>query len=195
MKEPKTGKLFCVNCNVYVVSEAEYEAAQAAAKQTAPPATITSNSSAAPTNIDSSLVRALSSVETPPAPSTATVQEERDAKLPAPTQQPLLSLSSHPVHREHVQVPHISTHPAQSSSTHRHKHELDADAPSAHAYVSRVTHNALIALAQKLEELSSQCQNSSLNPEQALVKFRMLAECANALGAVQRTSSELDRRQ
>ena len=90
-------------------------------------------------------------------------------------------------HREHVQVPLIFEHTTQPPHSHPHKHEVDAAVVSAHEYVSRVTHGALIVIAQKLDELSTQCKSNSFSAEQTLVNFRLLTECANALSAVQRT--------
>ena len=197
MKEPKTGKLFCVNCNVYVVPEAEYEAAKAAqavSQNKATPAQEAPSSTAVEPEKPSNLSIQPYTSASSPVTSKQVAEELVPAKVSPSTQHSAPSASV-PVHREHVQLPHVSSHGASSAAASSTlPHEAGSPAASAHAYAFNVAHNALMTLALKLEELTELCRSTTLSSDQMRSNFAAMTDCANALGVVHRTALEMDRR-
>lgn len=193
MKEPKTGKLYCVNCNAYVLTEAEYEAAQAESKKNAPVApSAATPTSTTPQTDTKSTPQVIAITQTPPT-SLQSAPVSRDTSAPSSSSQSKNFSSRSDTNmgtlapmRDFGYIP-STTRPSHATD------ETGGPSPNLRAYVSDVACNAILTLTARLEDLTSQCASNTMSPDQATVTFRLMAECANALATVQRMASESNR--
>jgi uncharacterized Zn finger protein (UPF0148 family) len=186
MREPKTAKLFCVNCNMYVITEAEYEASKSAAATASSNASQTAGTSTVESHKPVHEVPTISA-----ATSTSTTGTSSSVPLSGSSFAPQTAPTSSATHQK-VNSAH-STEKEIPSTTNTGGPSTISIPPAAMSMESQpgpAIKKALNLLTVQMELTNSRLQTTASSFEESLQILGWYEQCAQTMMTLKRAGHE-----
>lgn len=170
LKEPKTAKRFCVNCNVYVVTEEEYEASQLASESQASVKSTPASTSATSSNTLSSIGNAVSNTNSPTSQTSA-------AQSSNPTSKPAQTASTSSIPATSNQNIGRATERADPHANDRNEPAWNPEALDG-ANPADALREAMEVLTETMKKMNSELKSADVGLDSTRTMISNLGQCA-----------------